>query len=58
MTGEPAPYVHIRGGLEALIGRAVFYELVDLGVEAQVGDAIRYGVWSGRVFFTLDEIDA
>lgn len=58
LTGEPAPYVHIRGGLEALIGRAVFYELVDLGVEAHVGDAIRFGVWSGGVFFPLDEIGA
>ena len=30
-TGEARPYVLVRGSLEALIGRAVYYELVDLG---------------------------
>lgn len=29
-TGEPTPFVRIRGNLEALINRAVFYELVEL----------------------------
>ncbi len=29
--GEPRPYVHVRAGLEALILRPVFYELVELG---------------------------
>ncbi|MFC4347839.1 DUF1285 domain-containing protein [Kordiimonas lipolytica] len=28
-TGEPRPYVHVRGRLEALIARPVFYELVE-----------------------------
>ncbi len=31
--GEPRPYVHVRGALEALIARPVFYELVSLGEE-------------------------
>ena len=31
-TGEPAPYIHIRRGLEALIDRKSFYRLADLGV--------------------------
>lgn len=30
---EPRPYVLVRGNLEALIGRSVFYELVDLAQE-------------------------
>jgi len=30
-TGEPAPYIHIRRGLEALIDRKSFYRLVELG---------------------------
>lgn len=30
---EPAPYVHVRGGLEARLTRPVFYELVDLAEE-------------------------
>ena len=29
-TGEPAPYVHVRGDLEARIARPVFYELADM----------------------------
>jgi hypothetical protein len=29
-AGEPRPYVHVRRGLEALIARPVFYELVEL----------------------------
>lgn len=28
--GEPRPYVHVRRGLEALIARPVFYELVEM----------------------------
>lgn len=32
-TGEPRPYIHIRGRLEALIARSVYYRLVD---EAEV----------------------
>ena len=29
-TGEPAPYVNVRGGLEARLSRPVFYELVEM----------------------------
>jgi hypothetical protein len=29
-SGEPRPYLHVRRGLEALIARPVFYELVDM----------------------------
>ena len=29
-TGEPAPYVHVRRGLEARIARPVFYELAEM----------------------------
>ena len=28
--GEPRPYLHVRRGLEALIARPVFYELVEM----------------------------
>jgi hypothetical protein len=60
-TGEPSPYVMVRDGLEARLTRAVFYQLVDLGVEiaAEIaqGDT-RYlgnsfGVWSGGQFFQI-----
>lgn len=30
VTGEPAPYVHVRAGLEARLARAVFYHLVEM----------------------------
>jgi len=50
-TGEPAPYVLVRDRLEALVGRAVFYDLVELGVEEEVEGKARFGVWSGGIFF-------
>jgi hypothetical protein len=54
-TGEPSPYIYVRDGLEALIVRAVFYDLVELGVERRGEDgAERFGVWSGGAFFPLD----
>ena len=48
-TQEPSPYIHIRRGLEALIGRSVFYELVNMAEER---DGV-LGVWSGGMFFSL-----
>lgn len=32
-NGEPAPYLHVRDNLDALISRSVFYQLVELGEE-------------------------
>lgn len=52
-TGEPAPYVHVRKGLEARIARAVFYQLADLGVPGEGADEGYLGVWSGGCFFRL-----
>jgi hypothetical protein len=52
-TGQPAPYLMVRSGLEALIGRAVFYQMVDLGVEVDG----QFGVWSGGRFFALGRLD-
>jgi uncharacterized protein len=51
-TGEPAPYVLVRGRLEAKLTRPVFYELVDLAVPAPDGTD-RLGVWSRGEFFPL-----
>lgn len=51
-TLEPAPYLHVRGRLEAKLTRAVYYELAGLAVEAP-GDAARLGVWSEGAFFDL-----
>lgn len=54
-TGEPSPYVLVRGRLEALIARAVFYDLVALGVERGTGDTYVFGVWSSGCFFPLGD---
>ena len=54
-SGEPAPYILVRPGLEARIARPVFYELVELGCEEQVGDTTQFGVWSKGKFFPLGE---
>lgn len=50
-TGEPAPYIHVRARLEALINRAVFYDLVALGVDEAHEGRQWFGVRSGGVFF-------
>lgn len=52
VTGEPAPYVLVRGRLEAKITRAAFYDMVELAVPAPDGTP-RLGVWSQGVFFPL-----
>jgi hypothetical protein len=52
-TDEPAPYVHVRKGLEARIARAVFYQLADLAVPGEGEHAGFLGVWSDGVFFRL-----
>jgi hypothetical protein len=52
---EPAPYVLVRPGLEALIARAVYYRLVDLGEERTIDGRTAYGVWSAGRFFVIGE---
>jgi hypothetical protein len=54
-SGEPAPYILVRDELEARLVRPVFYELVELGAEAAIGETTQFGVWSSGVFFQLGE---
>ena len=49
VSGEPAPRVHVRRGLEARIARSVFYDLVEI---AQVREGA-LAVPSGGVWFAL-----
>jgi hypothetical protein len=61
LTCEPTPYIHVRDGtgvwpIEARIGRAVYYELVALGVPEWVGCRRMLGVWSAGKFFPLGEL--
>ncbi|WP_432255432.1 DUF1285 domain-containing protein [Limimaricola sp. AA108-03] len=52
-TGEPAPYIEIRSGLEALIDRKSFYRLVELGETAPHEGEDWFGVRSNGVFFPI-----
>lgn len=52
-TQEPAPYLQVRGNLEALIHRNVFYQLVELAVSRELDGQRWLGVWSHGVFFPL-----
>ena len=58
-TGEPAPYIEVRDGLEALINRATFYRLVEFAVERAdpAGGHGVLGVWSKGRFFPLGPAD-
>ena len=53
VTAQPAPYVHVRKGMEARIARAAFYQLADLSVAGDGEHAGWLGVWSGGAFFRL-----
>jgi uncharacterized protein len=56
LTCEPTPYILVRPGIEARINRAVYYELVALGVPEWVGCRRLLGVWSCGKFFSLGEL--
>ncbi|WHO40734.1 DUF1285 domain-containing protein [Sphingobium sp. AP49] len=47
----PHPYLHVRAGLDALILRSVYYELMNIALD-EGGD--RIGLWSEGIFFPLD----
>lgn len=56
-TGEPNPYILVRGGadapLEARINRAVFYELVDRAEPKATERGTEIGLWSKGIYFPL-----
>jgi hypothetical protein len=52
VTGEPSPYVRVRDNLDALIARAVYYELAAMAEESD-NEPGRYGVWSKGIFFVI-----
>ena len=54
--GEPSPYVLVRPGLEALILRPAFYDLVELGEVRAVDGIEQLGVWSRGQFFVLGQL--
>ena len=56
-TQEPAPYLHVRANLEALVHRNVFYQLVELAETRQIDGRDWLGVWSHGTFFPLGPQD-
>lgn len=49
-SGGLKPYLLVRGRLEALVTRALYYDLVEMAVE----EAGSLGLWSGGAFFPLE----
>ncbi|RME67867.1 MAG: DUF1285 domain-containing protein [Alphaproteobacteria bacterium] len=54
-SGEPVPLVRVRGLIDALLTRAVFYELAGIA-EPKAPDG-PLGVWSSGQFFALGHAD-
>lgn len=50
---EARPYLHVRGGLEALVARPVYYELAHLALDDERGSRGEIGLWSAGCFFPL-----
>ena len=55
-TGEPRPYIHVRRGLEALIARSVFYELVEMAQERDSDQGAVLGLTSNGAWFPLGPV--
>jgi hypothetical protein len=56
-TGGLKPYLHVRRDLWALVTRALFYDLVELGEEREVSGKRMFGVASGGEFFAMAPAD-
>jgi hypothetical protein len=56
-TQQPRPYVHLRDGLEALISRSAFYDLLNLAYEIECNGVACLAVTSMGQEFELGKID-
>jgi hypothetical protein len=56
-TGGLRPYLHVRRDLWALVTRALFYDLVELGEERDVNGMRMFGVASGGEFYAMAPAD-
>jgi hypothetical protein len=54
-NGGLKPYLHVRRELWAKVTRALFYDLVALGEEREIGGKVMFGVVSGGEFFAMAE---
>ena len=57
-TGGLKPYLHVRRGLWALVTRALFYDLVELGEQRAIDGERMFGVVSGGEFFAMAPADS
>lgn len=57
-TGGLKPYLHVRRDLWAKVTRALFYDLVELGEEREIGGRRLFGVASNGAFFAMAEASA
>jgi hypothetical protein len=56
-TGGLKPYLHVRRDLWAKVTRALFYDLVELGEERDIGGQLMFGVASAGEFFAMAPAD-
>ena len=56
-TNAPRPYVHVRAGLDALISRSAFYDLLNLAQESERGGVSYLSVTSLGEEFELGSTD-
>lgn len=52
-SGEPSPYILVRGGMEGLISRPVYYELVNMSEARTIDGREVFGLNSMGHFFPL-----
>lgn len=51
VEGASRPYLHVRGGLEALVARPLYYDLAEIALAGADGTP---GLWSDGAFFPLE----
>ena len=56
-TGGLKPYVHVRRDLWALVTRALFYDLAELGEDRDIDGRQMFGVASGAEFYVMAPSD-
>jgi|SRR5215475_2687397 len=56
-SGGLKPYLHIRRDLWAKVTRPLFYDLVELGEEREIGGTRMFGIASGDAFFVMAPAD-
>jgi len=48
---KPQPYLHVRGGLHAVLARPVYYQLAQYALD---DDLQPFGLWSNGAFFPIE----